>query len=517
MENKDLFHKLLDYYQISLDDYNYITRDVDLSSFYGEHHFISGDDTVKVVKKAMEDNDKIIIYGDYDADGIMGCSIVVKLFKMLNYEVSYYIPNRYLDGYGINLEKAKDYVSNGYNLVITVDNGISAFEAISYLKSHNVKVVVLDHHEMQEKLPNADGIMHPIISKFGVTPSSGAFTALFFSIYMLGYVDKYLATLAAISLITDMMPLRSYNRDLFRAVTASYKKQEFLAIDLLLEGNKFDYNSVGMTLGPRINALGRVINDTSINQIVKYFVSDDRDFILNYVSEIIKVNNSRKELTLNALNNIEIKDEKYVIEVLDIKEGLIGLVAGHISNKYNIPAIILTSNDDLTYKASARSPEGFNIFDAFKQLKDLLITFGGHAQAGGFSIEKKNLEQFKISFAKYYESHPLTKVEKKSIDISINDINKDNLFLINTFAPFGETWKAPKLKLSHIRVDSLHNSKNGNAIRTPIGYSTFILGFNMNKDTFSGLNYISCIGSLRESEFMGRSNVEYIIEDWNNN
>ena len=129
--NKPLLEKLLDFYNISYDEYLYMTRDVSLDTFQGGHQFDDIDNAVKLVKDAIANKDKIMIYGDYDADGIMGTSILVKMFQYLDVVVDYYVPSRYVDGYGLSLEHAKEYVKNGYNLVITVDNGISAFEPIS--------------------------------------------------------------------------------------------------------------------------------------------------------------------------------------------------------------------------------------------------------------------------------------------------------------------------------------------------------------------------------------------------
>lgn len=515
MTNKNLFQSLLDYYGISEETYKELIRDVDLSNFFTNHFFDSGEMTVKFVKERMANNDKIIIYGDYDADGIMSTSIIVKLMKMHNYKADYYIPNRYLDGYGINMNKAKEIVDKGYNLLICVDNGISAFEPIEYLRNHQVNVIVIDHHEVQNNtLPLANYIMHPTVSNFGETPSSAGFTSLFFSYYFLGYMDKYLATLAAISVISDMMPLKSYNRDLLRAVTKGYKRGEFLPIDLLLGTNEFDATSIGMSISPKINALGRMVEDDSINEIVKFFTGDDKEEILNYSTKLESINSMRKELTLEAYKNINITDQKFVVEVLDnVKEGLIGLVANNITSKHNIPSIILTSGEDDIYKASGRAPEGFNLFEAVDSAGDLLLAHGGHALAGGFSIKKDNFVLFKDKFKEYFDNHPYEKPVKKDITITLNDVNYDAYNLVNSFGPFGENWKAPRLRINNIKVGALSYSKNGNAVRTPIGYNALIIGFNMPPQTFLGKTTVNFIGTLRKNVFNGRISIEFKIDE----
>ena len=174
--NKSLLERLLDYYHINYEQYLLMNKDVSLLNFRDGHEFNDIDNSVKLVKDIISKKGKIIIYGDYDADGIMGTSILVKMFEYLGVIVDYYIPNRYLDGYGLNLKHAQEYIDKKYDLVITVDNGITAFEPIELLHNAGIKVLVLDHHQAQDKLPLADAICHPIVSHFGETTSSGAFT-----------------------------------------------------------------------------------------------------------------------------------------------------------------------------------------------------------------------------------------------------------------------------------------------------------------------------------------------------
>ena len=266
---EDLFKRLLDYYQINEDDYRLLTMDVTPDNFYEGHSFKDMDKCVEVVKTAIKENKKIFIYGDYDADGIMSVSILVKMFSYLNYPVSYHIPNRYLDGYGLTLKRAEEIVESGYDLLITVDNGITAFEGIEYAKSHGLKVLIFDHHQPDTILPNADYILHPLVSEFGDVATSAGFVTMMFSMNYLGRLDHYLCTLAAISLVSDMMPLKSYNRNLLRLAINWYKEESFLSIDLLKEKEAFNETGIGMKIAPKINALGRMIETDEINKIVE--------------------------------------------------------------------------------------------------------------------------------------------------------------------------------------------------------------------------------------------------------
>ena len=236
---KSLFDRLLEYYGISLDDYRLLTSEVTKDNFDAGHEFIDMDNCVRVVKEAVGNNKKIFIYGDYDCDGIMSVSILVKMFKMINYPVSYHIPNRYTDGYGLTLERSKEIVENGFNLLITVDNGITAFEGIEYAKDHGLDVLVFDHHQPAEILPKADYILHPSVSKFGDVATSAGFVTFMFTKSYLGYFDNYLATLASISLVSDMMPLKEYNRSLLRLMIKEYENHPFFSVDLLKEKEIF--------------------------------------------------------------------------------------------------------------------------------------------------------------------------------------------------------------------------------------------------------------------------------------
>ncbi|MCQ2802096.1 MAG: DHH family phosphoesterase [Bacilli bacterium] len=513
--NKSLLQRLLDFYHISYDDYLSLQKSYDLSSFYGEHKIDDIDKAVNLVKSSIANNEKIIVYGDYDADGIMGTSILVKMFSYLNYVVSYYLPNRSQDGYGITLKHAKEYVETGYKLVITVDNGISAFEPIEYLKAHGVKVLIIDHHQVQDKVPEVDAICHPIYSHFSETTSSGAFTAFMFSTSLLGRSDKYLATLASISLISDMMPLLDYNRNLLKTVIRDYKIGEFPAIDLLNDNETFDENAIGMKIAPRINSIGRLAEDDSINKIVNYFISDDKNFILNYFSTILEKNEERKTLSKEACSNINIeKGKKSVILLGEYKEGLIGLMANSLVNSLHVPTIVFTSSGENFYKGSARSPEGFNIVEAFSKLSNYLSEFGGHASAAGCSIEKNKFDEFCVEFNKLVESTPLEYVPIESIDLNLNEINEENLELINSFSPFGESWPSPLFKIKHIKTNALTFSRDGNHILTSLSLSLRLVGFSCPRSEVSQFDYIDAIGSVHKNSYKGRDYLEFQIKKY---
>lgn len=515
--NDKLFQKLLNYYRLDEDGFKALTSPIDENTFSEGHHFENMPQAVAMVKEVMKEKGKILIYGDYDADGVMGTSILVKMFKYLNYPVSYYLPNRYEDGYGLTKKKALEAIQNQVSLVITVDNGITAFEPIEILKKQGIKVLIIDHHQSQETLPLADYIIHPILSQFGKIPSSGAFTAFMFSIAFLERFDKYLSTLAAISIISDIMPLKEYNRNLLRLVIANYQEREFFQIDALKEDEPFNEVTIGLKIAPKINAIGRLIDGDDINRLVEFFTNDDKSELLHYISWINGVNEDRKTASKNASETLQdiSTEESAIIFITEAKEGLLGLIANQLVNKYQVPSLVLAKDKTGDFlKGSCRAPEGFNVVEAFQNLSQHLLAFGGHASAGGCTLEVGKFELFKKEFLQLVKNSPLQKVIKEEIPISITDVNEDSYRLIQTFSPFGEAWPAPLLSLKRIDTTSLFFSRDEKHILTQIGSNTRLTGFNFSRNDVQKNRFIDVIGHLRINTYRGFKNVEFIISQF---
>ena len=518
--NKTLFEKLLDYYQIDEKEYERLIRPLTFDDIPSPFLFKDMDKAVALVKDHVSKKHKIVIYGDYDADGITGCSILVKALKMYGCLPNYYIPSRYLDGYGINEKKAQEIIEKGYDLVITVDNGISAFKPIEMLKEKGIDVLVIDHHEDQEYLPCADVIIHPNVSEYTKTiTSSGAFTAFMFSWALLGRADKYLATLASISLISDMMPLREFNRDLLRLCIENYEHDEFPSIEFLLDGEPFDDTSIGLSIAPKINAVGRVDKTTNINRLIKYFTLDNKEEIIPYKNWMISLNDIRKEKTKQSkeevIDNLKGYQGKALVIKVDLEEGLLGLVANSLMNQLKVPVIVLTndSNDPSLLKGSARTIDGFNLSDSFVTLSSYLEAYGGHALAAGLTLKSENFEAFKEAFIDLVSHSELKPSEVKYVDLNINEVSEDSYLLIKTFSPFGESWRKPLLRLRHLKVSELMYSANKMNIITTIARNTRIVGFGYSQEKMNEFNYVDVIGSLRINSFMGNKYIEFLISD----
>ena len=516
---QSLFERLLDFFKITKEQYDHITRDVeitDIPSFLNLPNIL---EAVELVKNHIKNNKKILIYGDYDADGVMATSILVKAFEYLDYKVNYYIPSRYLDGYGLNLANAEKLVKANYDLIITVDNGISQIEPIQYLRDNNIDVIVVDHHQEQEILPNANYIFHPIISKYGDVTTSGGFMSFLFASALLNRYDKYLSTLASISLVTDMMPLVSYNRDFLRAVIKNYTKGEFINIDYLLEDDAFNEESIGMKLGPKVNAVGRLIKDTTVNRVVKYFISNDEKDIITYYKWINAINETRKEKTKDlkgeVLDDILNYGESHSISLIkEVEEGLIGLIANSVMTTVKKPTVIFTreEKDPSKLKGSARSMTGANIVEVFTLCKDFALSYGGHALAGGITIYEKDFAKFKAIFEEYAKNHPtITTID--GLFIGIDEINEENYHLIESFSPFGEGFKAPTLILKRVKSDSLMYSKNKLHINSSIGFNAKIVAFYPDMEVIGNNQYIDLYGNLRINTFKGSRYLQFNVKD----
>ena len=468
---------------------------------------------------AIKNKEKIIVYGDYDCDGISATSIMVKTFEKLNYPVSYYVPIRYSDGYGLNVKNVEKIAKAGFNLIITVDNGISAHEAIDKANELGMDVIVVDHHEIPENPVKAYGILHPIVSKISDVYGSGGYMALFLSAGLLGYFDDYLVTIAALSVISDLMELKGYNRDVVRLALRNLKEHKYKQFMCLVDNpDVISEKTFSLEIAPKINAIGRLIEDKNINLLVKYMVSEDINEI-EKLSMWIKNNNElRKTLTKEAVEALpnDLLNEKGIVLNLDIKEGLLGLIANRLLNERNVPSLIFTkdSMDPLLLKGSCRSKEGFNVTKAFEKLNKYVVAGGGHALAGGITIKAKDFNEFKKDFIQLCEENPFTKGELPAIEISLKDINFANYEILREFSPFGMGFEEPLFLVKDLPTRSLQFISQGKHLSTPISINSKLLGFNIPESEVKKYLGIDLFGNFNVSCFRDKLTLELKIADY---
>lgn len=514
----DFRQKLLNFYKMSEEDFANFTKEVstfDLPDF----ETVKGLNKVKErILKAINDNEKIIVYGDYDCDGVCATSIMAKTFDMLGYNVSYYIPTRYHDGYGLNVANVEKIASSGFKLIITVDNGICQHDAINKANELGIDVIVVDHHEAPETPVNAYEIIHPIVSEISDVYGCGGFMALIVSASLLGHYDPYLVTLGGLSTISDMMELKAFNRVLVKLALKNLDEYKYPTLMSLVDNPVINEKTFGLEIAPKINAIGRLIDDKNVNLLVKFLISKDEREIYKISSWIKNTNELRKTLTKEAVEQLpsDLLNLEGIVINLDIKEGLIGLIANRLLNEYNVPSIVFTKdsmNEDFL-KGSIRSKEGFNVQKAFESLSKYLVAGGGHALAGGLTIKKSDFEDFKADFLRLAHEYKFTKEELPSIELNLQEISFENYNILREFAPFGMGFPEPLFSIRDLPTKSLQFISGGKHLSTPISINSKLLGFNMlEKDIKSHLS-ITIFGNLLISVFRDKPSIEFRISDF---
>lgn len=432
-----------------------------------------GQKAVKILRTAIQNNDKIGIHYDYDTDGVGGGSASYLMLKELGANVFAYSNNRFKLGYGICKKAIDDMIEQhpDIKIILTVDNGISAIDAIKYAKDKGLIVIITDHHEPGEELPIADAIINAKIKNCGYPFTELCGAGVVWKLISELYEDRQNANkyldIVSISTVGDVVPLVDENRLIVKKGLELLRNESRLSLRILKEETKTDRITSDSTLGflysPIFNAISRINGDISL--VFDMLVSEDEKFIRKTCKELIRINNLRKEKTNNQLELAEklIKDIKIeeVIVIYDetFDEGVVGLIAGRIKEQYNRPTIVLTRAEDGSLKGSGRSIEGFNMKENLDKVKELLLGYGGHYMAGGLSIIESNLEEFKkriIEIAKYVLTEDdLVKKFRYNFTITEDKITIDLIKKIESLEPFGQGFKSPVFKIKDFKVDSV--------------------------------------------------------------
>jgi len=508
--------RLLTHFNLSEQAFDLLTSPIsydNLPSYKGFEHI----ERIKTrILEAIERQEKIIVYGDYDCDGVMSTSIVVATFNKLNYPISYKLPSRYQDGYGLTVAAVENLAEQGINLIITVDNGISQIEAVKRASQLGIDVIITDHHELLGELPKAYAIMHPILSGYGDIVACGAYVALMLSHALLGYLDDYLLTLAGIATISDMMPLVGYNRDVVRLALLNINKDKYINLMKLAEVNEITETVIAMKIAPKINAVGRMMMGSELNILVEYMITDDLRRINDIYTWIYEVNESRKETMKEATANVEDinLDEPSIILITKENEGMLGLLAARFVGAYTKPSIVFTydSNDPTLLKGSARSRKGFNIGKAFSDLSDLMLKFGGHELAGGCTIRKADFEKFKKRFNELAATYLFEEQVERVIDIDKNELTWVNYSLYRKLAPYGQGFELPLFRIKQQLTSELSYSRDGKHIISTIFNGIKIVAFNVDSDYIKAHTFIDLIGSLSVSEYKNYKDLTFFVQ-----
>ena len=461
-----LFDKLLKYYDLSEEELSIRSSFQPLSELGNPYDDFSGFKSgLDLIKSHIARKDKIVIYGDYDVDGITSTSILVKTFRMIGVFAGYYIPSRFKDGYGLNEQMVKAISDKGYKLLITIDNGITAFEPIETAEKLGLDVLVIDHHTPQEKLPMADAIIHPILGKYADYNISAAFLGLLVSYGLLGRYDDYLACLAGIAVLSDAMPVVGKNLLLLKHSLERINARKYPQFNLLLAGCKDLYitsKDISFLIVAPLNGLGKIDIKANINRGVAFLVSEDIRQIQELSAYILEVNKAKKERIQLMKNDTPGRPSDEPVDIVFVKGGevgLIGALASSLTSRFNKPVGVFTQSPFLekSLVGSFRSPESFDIYSYLLPYRENFIAFGGHSCALGLSIKEDGFDDFK----KYLHGIKAGKRNiKKAILIDPQDIGFSDLETIRKFEPFGEGFNQPLFGVISSRSDFM-TSRDG--------------------------------------------------------
>ena len=467
-----LVAKAIEAYNLKLD------KDLSLADPYKYNGLQS---LVGFLLKAINEKKKIVIYGDYDVDGICSVGILKRMFELLNTQVGYYIPSRYKDGYGLTLEKVNEISNKGYDILICIDNGINAHEAINLAKEKNITVIVLDHHELNSTIPNCDYYLHPQLSNFSEYNMCASSIAYYLSLAMLSNNDAKCAILAGIATLSDVMPLINQNKLLVRQAIKLLNQHLFPNLDLLIDETEYNEKTLTMSLIPKLNSVGRILKDTRVNHLIKFLFEEDKNTTLNLVKFILDCNKNRKTISDECFNNIKISDnEKIIIYKSDsLIEGVCGIVASKLVNSINIPAIVFAKSEDgKYYKGSARSIEGINIVDMLSNI-DYIVNFGGHPKAAGITINVDDFDNFKADIERLSSTYNPVVVPKKAILLEEDELTYKSYIELLKYGPFGEENPFPLFGLKNISKSNICFSKDKKHLIIKLNEEVTLLGFNL--------------------------------------
>ena len=353
---------------------------------------------IERIQVAVEQGEKILVYGDYDADGITSTTVMKEAIELIGGDVIFYLPNRFTDGYGPNKDVYQRMIEEeGVQLIVTVDNGISGHEAINYAMKQGVDVIVTDHHELPEELPNAFGIIHPRHpnGEYPFGDLAGVGVAFKVATALLGEVPVESLDLVAIGTIADLVSLTDENRSMVKIGLEMMKQTERIGLQMLANEAKVDLSDVseetiGFTIAPRLNAIGRLGDASPGVHLLSTFDDEEASELAVFITQKnVERQGIVKKITAEALAMAETKldDSLLILASSGWHEGVLGIVASQVVSKTGKPTIVLGLDEATNIvKGSGRSIESVDLFQTLSLVKDDLISFGGHHMAAGLSF-----------------------------------------------------------------------------------------------------------------------------------
>ena len=486
--------------------------------------------------KAIATKEKVVIFGDYDVDGITSVTVLKKFLKERGLETGYYIPNRLEEGYGLNQNAIEKIKEEKYTLMITVDCGISSINEIEECNKLGIQTIITDHHEQAEKIPNAYAVVdakrkdnqYPFRELAGV----GVVFKLIQAISKeLGLEDKeYLKYLdiVAIGTISDIVPLVDENRVIAKLGLRLIEITRNIGLKELINTlgySKIDSNTISFGVAPRINACGRMGHQ---EEALKLFLTDNIVEAKDITRNLNKYNTERqekeKEILRQALEELENEDLENKSTIVlggdNWYHGVIGIVASKITESFFKPTILIDFEDG-EGKGSGRSIPGFDLHEALNYSSEHLEKFGGHAMAVGLTIKKEEFENFKSKFeeiAKIKNVKQIQPIIKIDSQITRKDFNFETIKEIKKLEPFGEKNERPKFLYKNLKINSIRALSEGKHLKLTLKDDNFMIdaiGFNLGNLASEFLigDKVDVVGTLEENNYNGMEKIQINIKD----
>lgn len=446
-------------------------------------------DAINILKQSINNNEKITIYGDYDVDGVTSTTILFKTLKSLTDNVDYFLPNRHLDGYGLNIKNIDTLIENGTNLIITCDNGIASVFENDYIQKRGLKHIVIDHHEQPEHIsesmlsPNASIDPKQSVCNYKFKEMCAAGLSYRFCITLLDEFNKEvdfldeLLIFAMIGTICDIVPLVYDNRIIVKEGLKIINKNKTInrGLESILHrkdciDKDIDTYTAGFIIGPTINSAGRLSEG---NYAVELFTTYDEERLDEIADLLYNLNQKRQDLTkeatkeiLEKIENEKLNDDRVIIvHSKSCDEAVAGIVSGRIKEIYNKPTIVVTGNDEIL-KASCRSIECYDMHKELSKVSKFFIKFGGHKMAAGFSIKDDNLYEFKDALIENctLTDDDLVRIIPVDDIITLEDVTFKEADSLDILRPYGQSNKEPLFATLRLRVTSIKMYEDKNTL-----------------------------------------------------
>lgn len=537
-----------------------IVDDIDVVNFMTDEFMLSSpfdmadmDEAVFTVSEAIENGDKICVYGDYDCDGVTSTTLLVDFLRSKGADVCYYIPSRETEGYGLNNSAIDEIARWGVNLIITVDNGISAFDEAEHIYELGMSLVVTDHHQLTDgKLPKAEAVVNPHRedNAMDFRDFCGVGVAFKFAVAMdednvEDIVERYI-DLVAIGTIADVMPLKEENRAFVRRGLQKLNNNPRKSLAPLIKRNSNEITSqdIAFQICPRINAMGRM---GDAKRAVEFLLCDDAAQAVSACNSLDEENANRQQVEQEIIEDVKKQIKKnprlvaspvIVVAGKGYHHGVIGIVAAHILEKYGKPTFVIGIDENGIARGSARSVEGFNIFEALTACSDDMIQFGGHPLAAGITLKEDMIEKFSADINEFaIKNYPVMPQVELTLDFKLapSYLNLDLVDSLSVLEPYGAgnsqaVFGIYKLRLlgvtplsegKHIRLDLQKKDTKIRVVKFSTPYDDFPykpgdelnLAVKVSKNAYNGKMYLSVqavdirLSSLDEDKYFAEKSV----------